>query len=333
MQTQPGATVLADRYRLDVLLGRSPTGMEWLAWDSVLDRRVVVTLVDPRLAAAAEVRERLSADARALAAVRGSTLVRLLDAGIDHDVPFAVTERVDGPTLAEVLARGEALDARRIAQIVSGFLDGLAEAHAAGVLHLDPSPANVVIDEDAGTVRVRGAGIRPATIARMNGNAPPTAPETPEVDERSDVWCAGALIVRLATGRWPSDAEPVATAMRAAPKRLRQVAARALEPDPVERYQDAVSMARDLRAALPDRLAKDEDGVEDADGRPIGRGAGVFRTWLAVPFLVAIVVTGVLAAGLWLGRLELGGGLGIRLHHDPPSPSAARGSGRRRSRA
>jgi len=264
VQTQPGATVLADRYRLDVLLGRSPTGMEWLAWDSVLDRRVVVTLVDPRLAVDPKVRERLAADARALAAVRGSTLVRLLDAGTDHDVPFAVTERVDGSTLAEILDRGDAVDARRTAEIVGGVLDGLAEAHAAGVLHLDPSPINVVVEADTGTIRLRGAGIRAATMAGVDGDADVVVPpEAPDVDERSDVWCAGALIVRLATGRWPSDGRDGDDAMRGAPRWLRQVALRALAPDPADRFADAASMGRALRAAAPRR----PDGPRDAAAR------------------------------------------------------------------
>lgn len=313
MKTQREPAVLARRYLLQALLERSPVGMVWLATDTVLDRRVVVTLIDPRVAGDAGFRERLFANARALASSTAGTLVRLLDAGMDDDVPFIVTARLGGQTLAEVLERGEPFEPGRAADTVAGVLDGLAEAHAAGVLHLGLRPADVLLDAER--VRLRNAGIVSAVIA--GGPSAAAAryampPEGPPFDRRSDVWAAGALLFHLLARRPLAPGEPPAAALLpGVPKAIRTIVARALGRDPARRFPDAPSMARALRAAT---------GARSADAERV-RGA-TFRTWFAVPMLVAVVAAAVLAGGVWLGRLEIGGPVGIRLHEASPSAPA-----------
>jgi serine/threonine-protein kinase len=314
VKTQRERGILANRYLPQAFLDDSPVGAAWLSTDTVLNRTVTVTLVDADLAADERARQALFANARALAAAPASHLVRILDAGMDGDHPFLVTERVADDNLADVLERDGPLPAGRAADVVADVLEGMAEAHAVGVLHLDPSPVNVVFD-DEGRTRLRNAGVAPALAAGSRDDASATSgpPEGPVADARGDVWCAGALLLTALTTRAPTD--PAREAKRAhAPRSIRAVLARALADDPDQRFTDAPSMASALRAASAGAMPRSD----------AGRGrAHVFRTWIAVPLLVVLVVTGVVASGLWLGRLEIGGPVGIRLHEAEPSRDAS----------
>jgi hypothetical protein len=323
---------LAGRYLLQALIEQTSLGTLWLATDTVLDRRVSVTLIDARVGANPPAREKLFADARALATSPGTRLVRLLDAGIEGGVPFLVRERIAGQTLSEVIEGRARLEPERAAAIVAGALDAVGEAHAEGVLHLDLSPSNVLLEEDGG-IRVRQAGIRAAVVAAglaepggSNGHAAwgdagaggqaggehPLAPEAPALDERSDVWSAGALLSHLLSGRRLVTGE-VPETRAGVPKPIRAVLERALQPDPAARFQSAESMALALRSA------GGGSSPRARDRHPAGR-RGVFRTWLAVPLLVVLVAITVAGAGLRLGGLELGGPVGIRLLEESPSP-------------
>jgi Protein kinase domain len=309
VKTERPPALLAERYRLQTLLERTRVGAVWLALDTVLDRAVTVTLVDHRIAEDPAARDLLFANARALATASPPNLVEPLDAGMDEDVPFLVTERKSGETLEERLQRDGPLAAGIAAGIVADVLDALAGAHAAGVVHGDLTPADVIVD-DRGHVRVRNAGIAAAAAAAgVPGGR--TAPEGGDVDQRSDVWQAGALLVELLTAR-PYAATDDVTRLRA-PRSVRAVVERALSDDPSERIPDATSMAAALRDAVrPER-------------RSVRSLPRIARTWLAVPVLVTVVAAAVVAGGLWLGRLEIGGPLGITTDDQAPTtvPAAA----------
>ena len=324
MKTEREPAILANRYLLQTLLDRSAVGPVWLATDTVLNRRVTVTLVDPRIADDETFRDRLFANTRALSRASAAHLVRLLDAGTDGDAPFLVTERLAGDSFADILEREGPLTPERAAAVVADALEGVAEAHAVGVLHLDLSPANVVVGED-GRIRVRNAGIAQAVLlagdatatTEARATAPDAPPEGAAGDARSDVWAAGRLLLTLATGRAsPELRDDDVERIRA--RSLRAVVTRAIASDPAERFADAGSMAAALRAA---------SGTAAPGGPPIGEPVvrpAVFRTWFAVPVLVAAIAAVVLAAGVWLGRFEIGGPVGIRLHEESsPTPSSA----------
>ncbi len=300
MRTDREPAILADRYALQAILHRTPVGMVWLATDRVLDRSVTVTLVDPVVADDADARDRLFANARALAAIAPTTLVRLLDAGVDDDTPFLVTERVSGETLADVLERDGPMSPARAARIVADALDGVREATEAGVASPDIGPTAVVLDRD-GRVRIRETGVVRAAVGvdgRTEG----------QTEGQTDVRAAGALLFELLTGRGcdtDADADPRIQGVRA-PRAIRTILGRSIG-DERDRFHDVVAMASALRAA-----------AGEADASPAPARPRVFRTWIAVPLVVAVVAGAVLGTGVWLGRIELGGPVGIRI----PEPSA-----------
>jgi serine/threonine protein kinase len=302
--------MLADRYRLQTLLEHTRVGAVWLATDTVLERAVTVTLIDPRIGGDAAARELLFANARALATASPPRFLRLLDARMDGDLPFLVTERMTGETLEEVLHREGRLPAERACPILAQVLEALAEAHAAGVLHLGLTTSDVVFD-DAGEVRVRNAGIAEASELadqrRTDGSA-----QIGAADVRADVWAAGALLFELLTGR-PFVAATDDPEHVHAPRVVRAVVARALASDPVDRFPDARSMAAALRASTKPARQHQTPGAPSR----------IVRTWLAVPILVTVVAAAVVGGGFWLGRLEIGGPLGITTTRDVPTTAPA----------
>jgi hypothetical protein len=291
--------ILVDRYALQVLLDRTSIGMVWLATDRVLDRSVTVTLVDPRIADDPDARGRLFDNARALAAVTPRRLARLLDAGTDGETPFLVTERVPGETLADLLERDGPMPAVRAAGIVADALEGVREARDAGVPSPDIGPSAVVLDRD-GRVRIRETGVVCATVAEAGSRMPD-----------DDVRAAGALLFELLTGRaLEHGAEADGLDIRVdAPRPVRTILARSIGEER-DRFGDTASMASALRASA---------GADGTSAAPTRAAVPVFRTWIAVPLVVVIVAGVVLGTGIWLGRLELGGPVGIRI---PDSPSA-----------
>src|SRR5919199_36398 len=208
--------LVAGRYRLRSLLGQGGMGRVWAAHDEVLERDVAVkeVLLPPAVSAAE--REALVArtlrEARAAARVRHARVVTVYDVVEDDDRPWLVLQLLEPRTLADVLAAEGPLDPARAALIGLQLLDGLAAVHAAGVLHRDVKPANVLFGRDGGAVladfgvatleddaAVTSTGLvlgSPAYLApeRARGDAPTPA---------ADLWSLGATLFAAVEGRSP----------------------------------------------------------------------------------------------------------------------------------
>jgi hypothetical protein len=146
----------------------------------------------------------------------------------------------------------------------------------------------------------------------------PSAPEVlagAELDARADMYEAGALLFEMLTGEMPSGRSSARALRAEVPRTLDLVIGRALAPDPSERFTDAGSFAAALR-----RFAHSRAPERHAEPDP-GRRSWI-RSWLVVPLVVGLAAIVAIGLGLWLGRLELGGPLGIRPRLDEPSISA-----------
>lgn len=309
--------VLAGRYALAEELGRSGTGVVWRAEDRLLGRTVTVKVIHPTLADDRAFAERLAVEASRIASLSAPGFARLLDSGHQDGISYLVREHVEGTSARALVGRGGPLAPSEAARIAASVLEALEPAHDAGILHLALELDDVIVAPD-GTVRVTDLGVGPAvTAARPAAEAAQLlgddtfAPERShgdEVDARADVFAVGALLFQMLTGEPPGDRRSPRGVIEGVPRHLDRAVYRALAPDPADRYVDVRAFADALA-----HHAAPLDLVETPR-------RGALRTWLVVPIAIAVVALAATALGLWLGRLEVGGPLGIRAAEDPEPP-------------
>jgi serine/threonine-protein kinase len=247
-------------------------------FDSRLQRPVAVKRLRPALAADPAIRARFEREAKAAARLNHPAVVAIYDIGEDAGIPFIVMERMPGQTMADRLARGP-LDQVWLRRATLQVLGAVAAAHAAGILHRDIKPGNVLIGQD-GSVKVADFGIAAITDAAggdehhtstglVIGTPAYLAPERAQgrpATVQSDLYAVGVLLYEGLTGCKPySGATPLATAVAAqhgsappieqfrpdADPALVLVAARAMAVKPEDRFPSAAAMATALAAPAP----------------------------------------------------------------------------------
>lgn len=193
-------TRLKDRYRLERLLGRGGMASVWLAEDEVLDRPVAVKVLSDTIASDPEFLARFRREARVAASLSHPNLIGVYDYAEGEERPYLVMEYVAGDNLAERMARHGEIDCGRLARELLG---ALAHIHAAGIVHRDVKPQNVLIAPD-GSAKLIDFGIalpKDATALTSTGNLLGTAryiaPETMNghpATERSDLYSCGVML-------------------------------------------------------------------------------------------------------------------------------------------
>jgi hypothetical protein len=213
-------TTVARRYQLHHLLGRGGMADVHEATDTRLDRRVAVKLL--REAAASEPdRSRFLSEAMLLARLSHPRLVGVLDAGIDRDRPFLVLQLVRGRTLAEEL--GQPLGPARVAALGADIASALAHVHAAGVVHRDVKPGNVLVDEegsamlaDFGIARLVDDTCHHTRTGSVVGTVAYLAPEQvagERVTTAVDIYALGLVLLEALTGVRPYAGTSVESAL------------------------------------------------------------------------------------------------------------------------
>ncbi|HWB71697.1 MAG TPA: Stk1 family PASTA domain-containing Ser/Thr kinase [Egibacteraceae bacterium] len=266
--------LLGGRYRLAARIGAGGMATIFQARDEALDRLVAVKVLHAHLADDEGLLQRFRTEARHVAALVHPHIVNVFDQGV-ADLPYIVMEYVDGPSLRQVLHDRGRLKPPEALAVLEPVCAALARAHAAGVVHRDVKPENVLIAGD-GTPKVADFGIARALAATSHttagvliGSVHYLAPELvggQEATPASDQYAVGVLLFELLTGRKPLPADtPAAVALRhahesvPAPSRfvsdgsraLDRVVSRATAGNPARRYPNLRAFAAALRHAVP----------------------------------------------------------------------------------
>lgn len=267
----------AGRYKLLHVLGEGGMSVVYAAWDTLLERPVAIKELRLEVAASAAA---VAREARVLAAIRHKAVVTIHALHTDDGPPFLVMEWVDGTTL-EKLLRTEPPSLAAALEILRGTAGGLDAVHAAGLVHGDVKPSNVLIDA-AGEVKVADVGLVPF-LERMEpgeilGTPSYMPPEralgivpAPDLAARSDVYSFAVMCFEVLAGRLPFASRAAADLLRAhaneQPPRISEVSglstafdeplARSLSKDPTRRHPSCGSLVAALDKA---RLGADARG-------------------------------------------------------------------------
>jgi protein kinase-like protein len=228
------------------------------AYDDRLERPVAVKILHRATEALPGMRRRFEQEARIAARLIHPYIVAVLDYGEDYDACYLVMERLPGTTLRDEMSRGPA-PMRRVVLVMMETLTALEAAHRYGVLHRDIKPSNI-LHQDDGHTKIADFGIaksvdlqplnEPADDVTQTGIVLGTpgylAPERrtgQPASVRSDLYSVGAVMVEALTGTRPG---PDRVDIESVPAPLRPVAARAVAPNPEDRYTSAEQMLQAL---------------------------------------------------------------------------------------
>src|SRR5438034_1241070 len=299
MHSLDGAA-LSGRYRADELLGQGGMAQVYRGTDTVLGRTVAIKVLGPQYARDENFVTRFRREAQAAARLNHAGVVGVYDTGSDDGVHYIVMEYVAGRTLAEILHAEGRLSPERAAEVAAQVAGALSFAHAAGLVHRDIKPGNIMITPQ-GEVKVMDFGIARALsgesltqTATVLGTASYLSPEQAQgepVDARSDVYSLGVVAYEMLTGQAPFTGDsPVAVAykhVREDPvpptalvpevgEDLEAVVMKALAKNPANRYATAQEMREDLERVLQGEtvaatpILPGEDTAELAGSAPAG---------------------------------------------------------------
>ncbi|TCO34334.1 serine/threonine-protein kinase [Kribbella steppae] len=214
--------VLAGRYRLLTLLGRGGAGEVWQAEDTVLARQVAVKLLRRLEGDPMDAVVRFRAEAQAAARLMHPNVVATYDVGTEDEHVFLVMELVSGPDLAQLMRSSGLPSGKLVADIATQGARALDAAHAAGIVHRDVKPANLLLAPD-GTLKItdfgiaKGAGTETTGVGVLLGTASYVSPEQvrgQSATPASDWYSFGCVLYELLSGTPPFTGPNVESVMR-----------------------------------------------------------------------------------------------------------------------
>ncbi|NPC98802.1 serine/threonine protein kinase [Nocardioides sp. zg-DK7169] len=292
----------ARRYRLESRIATGGMGVVWRASDTTLHREVAIKVLKAEYADDAGFRSRFATEAQHAAALHHPGIASVYDFGEAHPDdgsgtprPYLVMELVDGRPLSDLLRAGQPLDPDAARDLLAQAAAALGAAHAAGIVHRDVKPANLLVTPDR-RIKVTDFGIARASdsvgltqTGQVMGTPQYLSPEQARGEvatPASDVYSLGVVAYECLAGRRPFQADtPVATALAhlrepvpelpgSVPPALARVVRRALEKDPVARFPDGNAFA----AALRDPAAAADQPTQLVGAVPPGEQTQVLST-------------------------------------------------------
>ena len=332
MPLAPGARVGV--YEIEAVIGRGGMGEVYRARDTRLDRVVAIKILPAEWAVESARRERFEREARVTSGLNHPNIVVLHDIGRHDGLQFIVMEHVEGETLATRLRGGPLLPAVA-ARFAAQIADGLASAHAAGVIHRDLKPANVMIGPDE-RVKLLDFGLGKLVDPRSQDptltsftTGPDTQPGeiigtpaymSPEqalgrpAEAASDQFALGLILYEMLTGRHAfgrasgvqtmnaiieAEPRPLAESGALVPPALAHVIRRCLAKAPSERFASTTDLARALHDVVDDyRGSRVTSPAAPVAGR---------RHWPVAALVMLAIIVAAVPGWRWLApELEAG---------------------------
>jgi serine/threonine-protein kinase len=281
-QTNPG-DILLGKYRVEEVIGVGGMGRVVRASHLYLQQPVAIKILLSNMAESQSTVARFLREAQATVKLRSEHIARVMDVGTLPDgVPFMVMEYLEGHDLNQILRHHGPQMPSAVVDLMLQACEGIAEAHALGIIHRDIKPSNFFVThrpDGSSLLKILDFGISktPAELSELTGTqtviGTPTymAPEQMKTargtDPRSDIWSMGVVMYQLLAGRPPFEAEtyaalvlmvghePPAPFHVAVPAGLKDIVWRCLEKDPNNRIQNVGELARMLAPYASDPLS------------------------------------------------------------------------------
>src|SRR5437667_5985155 len=273
------------RYEIRSQIGAGGMGDVYLAQDTTLDRKVALKILPEKVAANERRMLRFVQEAKAASALNHPNIITIHEIGTEPGAHFIATEFIDGETLRHHMAPAPLMITEAI-EIALQVASALSSAHAAGIIHRDVKPENIMLRRD-GIVKVLDFGLaklterwradevdrdaatramvqtEPGTVMGTTAYMSPEQARGAEVDTRTDVWSLGVVLYEMVTGKEPFKSETASDTNAAIlktepptlsqlvpdiPGELERIVRKALQKDREERYQGVKDLLLDLKS-------------------------------------------------------------------------------------
>ncbi|HEY4244536.1 MAG TPA: protein kinase [Kofleriaceae bacterium] len=255
-------TLLKGRYDLRRRIGSGGMAEVYLGWDLLLEREVAVKLLREEFTRDAQQVARFRREAQMLARVDSDHVIQIYDMHFGRDECYLVLRHVIGRTLDRMVASNGPVAAPEALQMVADVLEGLAHLHAEGLVHRDVKPSNVLVGNDERAVLLDlgvACDLRKPHITPTNFTAgtpsymAPEQKETGHVDERTDIYQAGLLLLFAVTAVEPArltNESVLEDILLAVPDGVATIVEKATATDADRRYRTSIEMRGAVLAAL-----------------------------------------------------------------------------------
>ena len=271
-----------DRYEIIKSIGEGGMANVYLAYDTILDRRVAVKVLRGDLSNDEKFVRRFQREALSASSLSHPNIVEMYDVGEDNGIYYIIMEYIEGKTLKQLIKKRGALTLSEAIDIMLQITDGISEAHNSYIIHRDLKPQNIMIKED-GSIKITDFGIAMALnstqLTQTNSvmgsvhYLPPEQASGKGSTIRSDIYSMGILFYELLTGNLPfkgdNAVEIALKQMRdeipsvrkknpSIPQSVENVILKATAKNPKNRYSDSKEMHADLLTVLNDDRINEE---------------------------------------------------------------------------
>lgn len=261
---------LDGRYEMQEIIGMGGMANVYKSFDIVEQKYVAVKILKDEYSTNEEFVRRFRNESKAIAMFSHPNIVKVLDVSFGQKIQYIVMEYVDGITLKEYIEQQKVIGWKETIYFTVQILRALQHAHDKGIVHRDIKPQNIMLLQD-GTIKVMDFGI--ARFSREQGRTlssqaigsvhyiSPEQARADKTDEKTDLYSVGVMMFEMLTGTLPFDADSAVSValmqLQNTPKKprelndsipegLEEITERAMQKDPLKRYQSASEMLRDI---------------------------------------------------------------------------------------